>query len=100
MDHPVGRLMHDFKCTDAKDMVNPILAKEVRYLKETEGGQKQMCRMLEEMREEVAVKATHDKAVETARRMLAKGCYPQEEIADLTELSLEEIQKLPVDKNS
>ena len=32
--HPVGRLMHDFFCTRASDMLNPLLADEVKYLKE------------------------------------------------------------------
>ncbi len=54
LEHPVGSLMHDFNCKDAKDMVNPLLAEEVRYLKETEGGRSQMSRILEEMRNEVA----------------------------------------------
>lgn len=71
MEHPVGSLMHDFNCKEAKDMVNPLLAEEVRYLKETEGGRSQMSRILEEMRNEVAEKATHNNAVNTALRMLA-----------------------------
>ena len=57
MEHPVGSLMHDFNCKEAKDMVNPLLAEEVRYLKETEGGRSRMCRLLEEMRNETAEKA-------------------------------------------
>ena len=93
LEHPVGSLMHDFNCKDAKDMVNPLLAEEVRYLKETEGGRSQMSRILEEMRNEVAEKATHNNAVNTALRMLAKD-YKAEEIAEITGLSLEEVRKL------
>ena len=105
LEHPVGSLMHDFNCKDAKDMVNPLLAEEVRYLKETEGGLSQMSRILEEMRNEAAEKAkaegraegkaegNHEKAVSTSLKMLAKG-YEAEEIAEITGLSLEEVQKL------
>ena len=89
LEHPVGSLMHDFNCKDAKDMVNPLLAEEVRYLKETEGGRSQMSRILEEMRNEVAEK----EKVSTALKMLAKG-YEAEEIAEITGLSLEEVMKL------
>ena len=89
LEHPVGSLMHDFNCKDAKDMVNPLLAEEVRYLKETEGGRSQMSRILEEMRNEVAEK----EKVSTALKMLAKG-YEAEEIAEITGLSLEEVRKL------
>ena len=105
LEHPVGSLMHDFNCKDAKDMVNPLLAEEVRYLKETEGGLSQMSRILEEMRNEAAEKAkaegraegkaegNHEKAVSTSLKMLAKG-YEAEEIAEITGLSLEEVRKL------
>ncbi|MGI6018958.1 MAG: hypothetical protein ACOX8M_09225 [Marvinbryantia sp.] len=50
-DHPISRLMYDFHCQKATDMLNPVLADEVRKLKETEGGQRYMCKLLEEMRE-------------------------------------------------
>ena len=52
-----------------------------------------MSRILEEMRNEVAEKATHNNAVNTALRMLAKD-YKAEEIAEITGLSLEEVRKL------
>ena len=94
--------MHDFNCKDAKDMVNPLLAEEVRYLKETEGGRSQMSRILEEMRNEVAEKAkaegkaegNHEKAVNTALKMIARGRDSIEEVAEITGLSLEEVRKL------
>lgn len=89
LEHPVGSLMHDFNCKNANDMVNPLLADEVRYLKETEGGRSQMSRILEEMRNEVAEK----EKVSTALKMLAKD-YETKEIAEITGLSLEEVRKL------
>lgn len=92
--HPIGRLMHDFHCQNADDMINPILAEEVRAMKETEGGQRHMCRLLEEMREEAAAEATHDKAVELALKMLQRGRDTCEEIAELTGISVDEILKL------
>lgn len=89
--------MHDFNCKEAKDIVNPLLAEEVRYLKETEGGRSQMCKLLEEMRNEAAekatVEATYNKAASTALKMLKKG-YSIEEIAEITDLPLEEVQEL------
>ena len=98
LEHPVGSLMHDFNCKDAKDMVNPLLAEEVRYLKETEGGRSQMSRILEEMRNEAAEKAkaegNHEKAVNTALKMIARGRDSIEEVAEITGLSLEEVRKL------
>lgn len=47
-EDPVGKLMHDFRCTCAVDMFYPELAKPVRHFKETEGGQKAMCKAMED----------------------------------------------------
>lgn len=46
----LGKLMHDFSCTDAKDMKYKILADRVRYFKEDEKGVATMCKAMEEMR--------------------------------------------------
>lgn len=45
---PIGRLMHDFRCTSASDMFYEALQKPVRHFKETEGGRSQMCKAMEE----------------------------------------------------
>ena len=44
----LGRLMHDFRCTDADDMFYAELAKHVKHFKETEGGMERMCKAMEE----------------------------------------------------
>ncbi len=86
--------MHDFHCQNAKDMVSPLLADEVRALKETEGGKRHMCRLLEEMREEAAAAeaARRDKA-EMAVRMM-KDQVPLEKISLYSGLSMDEIRKI------
>ena len=94
LEHPVGRLMHDMNCTDPNKMLNPLLAKEVRYLKETEGGRSQMCRAFEEVARESARDAEYQKAVRTAKKMLALGQLDLETIAECTELSLDELKAL------
>ena len=48
----LGKLMHDFSCTDAKDMRYKILADCVRYFKEDEEEVAIMCKAMEEMRKE------------------------------------------------
>ena len=47
-DDPIGKLMHDFRCTNAVDMFYPVLASQVRYFKETEGGREKMCKAIED----------------------------------------------------
>lgn len=49
----LGKLVHDFKCNSADNMYYDVLANRVRYFKE-EGGVQSMCKILEDMRNEVA----------------------------------------------
>ena len=48
----LGKLMHDFTCTDPDDMNYPVLAQRVRYFKEDTKGVTTMCKAMEEMRAE------------------------------------------------
>jgi hypothetical protein len=61
----VGKLMHDFRCVDAADMFNPILAEQVRFYKETEGGREIMCRTFEELADKRAQKAAEETRIDT-----------------------------------
>lgn len=53
-DSELGKLMHDFNCTDADDMNYKLLADKTRYLKENPKGVELMCRSMEQMRNETA----------------------------------------------
>lgn len=48
---PVGKLMHDFRCLNSDDMFYQVLAKQVKYFKETEGGLEIMCQVFEDLAE-------------------------------------------------
>ncbi|MCM1182768.1 MAG: hypothetical protein NC337_05290 [Roseburia sp.] len=89
-DDPVGKLMHDFRCLSSVDMFYPILAKQVKYFKETEGGQEIMCQIFEDLAEK---RITEEKKA-FARRLIARGKQTLEEIAEDTELPLEEVREL------
>lgn len=49
---PVGRLMHDFFCTDPGDMYYKSLSDRVRFFKKEKEGVAIMCKMIEDMRNE------------------------------------------------
>lgn len=49
-----GKLMHDFSCTEADDMNFDLMAERTRYLKENPKGVQEMCKSMEDMRNEVA----------------------------------------------
>ena len=51
-DSDIGKLMHDFNCTSADDMNFEILAEKTRYLKENPKGVSEMCKVMEDLRDE------------------------------------------------
>jgi len=48
-ESPLGRLMHDFFCSDPNDMYSDVLAERVRFFKEDEKGVVAMCKVMEEI---------------------------------------------------
>lgn len=49
-DDAVGKLMHDFSCTDADDMNYDLMAEKTRYLKENPEGVSYMCQVMDDLR--------------------------------------------------
>lgn len=82
----IGRLIHDFNCTDADEMYNSELAKRVRYFKETEGGRREMCKLMEDLRNETKI--------EMATALLKMGKLSNEEISTVSGLTIEQIEEL------
>ena len=90
-DDEVGKLMHDFSCTDPDDMNYEALAQKARYFKKDEEGVATMCKIMEDMRNE----ATRDKLKEKAILMLKNGKISIDEIQIFfSELSNEEIEEV------
>ena len=86
----LGKLTHDFSCTDPADMYYGVLAERVKFFKDSKEGVAIMCKAMEDMRNQAALERV--KAV--VYRMLAAGKYSLEEIADMTELFIDEVKKL------
>jgi len=86
----VGKLMHDFSRTNPDDMNYEALAKKARYFKRDEKGVATMCKIMEDMRNETALR----NAKEIAIRMIKAGKMSLEDIANYTELSLETVKEL------
>ncbi len=95
-DTPIGKLMHDFSCTDAADMYYGTLADRVRFFKESKEGIEIMCRDMEDMRNQTLKEGMK----EVALRMLAAGKYALEEIVNISGLSLEEVKQLKADRSA
>ncbi len=91
----LGKLMHDFFCTDPDDMHFKELADKVRYFKEDEKGVAAMCKVMEDMRNEVQ----NEVRIENARRMIADG-LSLEKVAEYSGLSMENVQELAGEKGA
>lgn len=89
-NNEIGKLMHDFSCTDPDDMNYEALAKKARYYKQDAKGVAAMCKIMEDMRNE----AVQNKAKKTALHLIKSGKISLEEIAEATELSLDIVKEL------
>ena len=89
----LGKLMYDFSCTNPADMNYKILAERVKYFKEDKEGISIMCQVMEDMRKETALETARQFAV----RLLIRGKDTYEEIAEVTNLPIEEVKS--IDKN-
>ncbi len=86
----LGKLMHDFFCTNPDEMHYKELAKKTRYFKEDEKGVSTMCKALEDMRNETAER----ERIKSALSMLKIGKMTIEEIAECSRLSLDKVKEL------
>lgn len=92
----IGKLMHDFSCSDPDDMIDRDMAEITRYYKENEKGVEAMCKAMEDMRNETELR----KAREIALKLIARKSLSYEEIAEDTNLSLDEVKRLAEDKSA
>lgn len=101
---PIGKLMHDFSCTNPSDMNYETLANRVKFFKEHKEGVAIMCRVMEDMRNDAWKEGIEDGikegAIDTAKRMLSDGVLPLEKIAEYSGLSLDEVEKLQTSKTA
>lgn len=94
----IGKLMHDFSCTNPDDMYNKTLAERARFFKESKEGVEIMCKAMEDMRDEylqigIQQGIQQDKN-SVALRMIRSGKYSDDEIAEMSGLSIMDVKKL------
>ena len=92
----LANLVHDFRCNKAADMKIKELADKTRYFKETPEGVSYMCKAMEERCKE----AEKLKAIQFATKLIKRGKYTFEEIAEDAELTLEEVNELAAELSS
>lgn len=89
-DTPLGKLMHDFKCAKPNEMHYPNLAERAHFLKDTEGGYDDMCKLMDESNKEYA----KQQAYQIAMKLIRRATLPLEDIAEDTNLSLDDVKEL------
>ena len=89
----IGKLMHDFSCTDPSEMYYDVLADRVKFFKESKEGIAVMCKAMEDMRNQTLKEGM----INVAKRMLDDGTLTLEKIAEYAGLSLDEVKKLKAD---
>ncbi len=82
----IGKLMHDFSCSNADDMNYGYIAERTRYFKNGEKGVSFMCKIMEDR--------IIRKSKKFAKKLIKSEDMSLEKIAEYSELPLEEVKKL------
>lgn len=94
----LGKLMHDFNCKNASDMIYPVLAERVRYLKETERGINDMCEITDRIRNEGRNEGRKEGRKEgiqfIIKKLINDGTLSLEKAAEITNFPVEKIVSL------
>ena len=93
-DSPLGLLIQDFNCSNPSQMHYRELADRARYFKEDEEGIKKMSGVADEIRQEGREEGREEAQEDMAIKLLERGKMTWEEIAEVTEFSLEDIKEL------
>lgn len=109
-DTPLGRLMHDFSCTDPDDMNYQVLAEKTKFFKKDTEGVKIMSKILEDIRLEALQEGIElgekrgievgkkEGAVNAVRLMLQDGTLSLEKIAAFAGLPYDEVKAIADNK--
>ena len=90
----LGKIMHDFNWMEASEMNFDLMAERTRYLKENPEGVREMCKTMEDMRNETELETKR----KIAHTLILTGELSYEMIAEVTELPIGEIEALATDE--
>ena len=91
----IAELMHIFTVPDAYDFVKfPKVSKRKKQFKQSEGGNEEMCDLVENYAKERAEEATAKEAADSARKLFENGVSYDIVRASITTISDEDLQKI------
>lgn len=86
----LAKLIYDFRCSNADDMLLEPLAAQTRYFKGTVKGEKSMSKIMEDW----ITEERNMEKIAIAIRLLSGGTLPNEEIARCVGLPIEQIEEI------
>ena len=72
-DDPIGRLIHDFNCSNPDKMHYKLMAERARYLKENQRGVEKMCKIMEDLRDQSYAEGVAEGIAKGIAEGIAKG---------------------------
>ena len=90
----LGKLMHDFLCSDPTDMHYDILAQRARYFKENPKGVSEMCKAMEDMRNEALERGRIEGRMEEHFRLLIENVRNIKANLDLSDQQIKNMLKI------
>ena len=94
----LGRLIHDFMCSQSSDMLCEPIAKVTYKYKNTPEGVDYMCKAVEEYglkrEKEGILKGRQEGIIDSVIKFIKKGKLSYEEIADNFDMPVDEVRKL------
>ena len=85
--------MHDFNCTSPDEMHFELLAEKTRYLKENPKGVSEMCKVMEDLRNESILEGIDIGDLRTTVKYYKKGKITLEEAAEDLNMTVEEFKE-------
>ena len=82
--------MHDFSCPNPADMYYKVLAERASFLKEKEEGVNEMCKIMDEMKQE----AIQEERYDIVANMLKETDMSTDQSAHLANVTVEEVEEL------
>lgn len=89
----IGKLIHDFVCKNASDMLCDPMAEITKHFKETTEGVNIMCKAVEDYGKKERMDERRQTTIEFIKKFIKKGS-PFTEIADDFGVSVDEVQKI------
>ncbi len=103
VESSIGKLIHDFVCRNANDMLCAPMADVTKKYKNTHEGVDYMCKAVEDYAKEYGLRqrqeGRQEGIIESVMKFIRKGKLSVEEIADNFDMPVDEVRKLAAQMN-